>query len=158
MPNSKLQRAYDDDLEDQNFAPLTADQARTWREKNPAVSPWRLTGWQLCAAVLTALVAAGVSGKMATAWSALWGSMAVIVPSALFAKAMLSRAGGQDLLAFALRLLVWEVVKLVLCVALLAAASWLIEDLSWPAMLVGLVVALKVYWLALLLRSKPKQI
>jgi ATP synthase protein I len=29
-----------------------------------------------------------------------------------------------------------------------------VSDLSWPAMLVGLVVTMKVYWVALLVRPK----
>jgi ATP synthase protein I len=35
---------------------------------------------------------------------------------------------------------------------MLIAAPRLVNELSWPAMLVGLVVTMKVYWLALGLR------
>ena len=48
----------------------------------------------------------------------------------------------------------WEMVKIALTVAMLFAAPRLVTDLSWPAMLVGLVVTMKVYWLALLVRPK----
>jgi ATP synthase protein I len=46
----------------------------------------------------------------------------------------------------------WEMVKIGLTIAMLIAAPRLVNDLSWPAMLVGLVVTMKVYWLALGLR------
>jgi len=36
-----------------------------------------------------------------------------------------------------------------LAVAMLAAAPRMMSDLSWPALLVGLVVTMKVYWVAL---------
>jgi len=48
----------------------------------------------------------------------------------------------------------WELVKVVMTVGLLLAAHRWVTDLSWPAMLVGLVVTLKVYWLALAFRRK----
>ena len=40
-------------------------------------------------------------------------------------------------------------VKVALTVAMLMAASRLVRKLSWPALLVGLVLAMKVYWVAL---------
>ena len=52
-----------------------------------------------------------------------------------------------------MRLLVWEAVKLALTVLLLALAPRLVAGLSWPGLLLGLVVCLKVYWLALLWRG-----
>jgi ATP synthase protein I len=45
--------------------------------------------------------------------------------------------------------MVWEVVKIVSSIALLAAAPRLVVALSWPALLVGLVLTMKVYWVAL---------
>jgi len=37
----------------------------------------------------------------------------------------------------------------------LLLAPRLVENLSWPALLVGLVVTMKVYWLALAWRPAP---
>jgi len=37
----------------------------------------------------------------------------------------------------------------------LLLAPRLVEDLSWPALLAGLVVTMKVYWLALAWRPTP---
>jgi ATP synthase protein I len=44
---------------------------------------------------------------------------------------------------------VWEAVKVALTVAMLGLATRVIDELSWPAMLAGLVVTMKVYWVAL---------
>jgi ATP synthase protein I len=53
--------------------------------------------------------------------------------------------------------MVWEMVKVASTIALMAAAPKLVRDLSWPAMLVGLILALKVYWLALAFNPRPKR-
>ena len=45
--------------------------------------------------------------------------------------------------------MVWELVKIALTVAILVAAPRWVEALSWPALLAGLVLTFKVYWLAL---------
>jgi ATP synthase protein I len=57
-------------------------------------------------------------------------------------------------------LFVWELVKIVLTVALLLVAPKVISDLSWFALVAGFVVTMKVYWLAMALgwmqrKSKP---
>jgi ATP synthase protein I len=57
-------------------------------------------------------------------------------------------------------LFVWELVKIVLTVALLLVAPKVVAELSWLALVAGFVVTMKVYWLAMALgwmhrRSKP---
>jgi ATP synthase protein I len=59
-----------------------------------------------------------------------------------------------------LGLIVWELVKVVLTVALLLVAPKVIANLSWFALVAGFVVTMKVYWLAMALgwmqrKSKP---
>lgn len=41
-----------------------------------------------------------------------------------------------------------------LAVAMLALAPRIVVPLSWPALLIGMVMCLKVYWLALLWRRR----
>jgi len=41
-------------------------------------------------------------------------------------------------------------------VAMLMLAPKLVQSLSWPALLVSLVLCMKVYWLALLWRGRVK--
>lgn len=52
---------------------------------------------------------------------------------------------------------VWEAVKIAVSVAMLVAAPKLVADLDWLVMLVSLIVTMKVYWVALLMRPKLKQ-
>jgi ATP synthase protein I len=48
-------------------------------------------------------------------------------------------------------------VKIASTLALMAAAPKLVADLSWPAMLVGLVLAMKVYWVALAFKPRARK-
>jgi ATP synthase protein I len=50
--------------------------------------------------------------------------------------------------------LVWEMVKIGVAVAMLLLAPRIVQPLSWPALLVGLVVCIKVNWLALAWRGR----
>ncbi len=49
----------------------------------------------------------------------------------------------------------WEMVKIAVAVAMLAAAPRVVPDLSWPALLVAMIVCVKVNWLAMLRRRRP---
>jgi ATP synthase protein I len=84
--------------------------------------------------------------------SAAYGALAVIVPAALFARGLTSRVSSLNAGAAVFGFFLWEMVKIGLTVALLVAAPRMVSDLSWPAMLVGLVVTMKVYWVALGMR------
>jgi len=49
---------------------------------------------------------------------------------------------------------VWEMVKVALTLAMLFGAPLFVKNLSWPALLVGLVLTMKVHWLALAFNPK----
>ena len=53
-------------------------------------------------------------------------------------------------------MLLWEGVKLALTVGMLLAAPRILGALSWPALLIGLVLTIKMYWLGLLW-ARPKK-
>jgi len=147
-----------DELEDQDFKPLTSQEAQALRERDPALSPWWVVGLQCLAGVAVALVAWGVSGKASMAWSAGYGALAVIIPAALFARGLMSQFSSLNAATASFGFFVWEAVKLAVSVAMIVLAPRLIADLSWLALMAGLFVTLKMYWLALLKRPKPKQI
>ena len=136
------------------FAPLTAEEAAQWRQKNPVLSVWRVVFWQLVAGVVLAALVGGWSGRVSLAGSVFYGSASVFIPAALFARGLTSRFTSGPWAA-ASGLLVWEGVKVSLTVLALLLAPRLVEDLSWPALLAGLVVTMKVYWLALAWRPTP---
>ncbi|PWW45535.1 ATP synthase subunit I [Melaminivora alkalimesophila] len=136
--------------EEDDFKPLSAEEAARWRERQREVSPWRIVAVQLLAAVLVALVAWAWSGRAPVGWSAGYGGLAVALPAALFARGVHRRRASAG--AAMAALMGWELVKIVLTVAMLAAAPRLVPGLSWLALLAGMVVVMKTYWVALLAR------
>jgi ATP synthase protein I len=139
----------DQDNVQEAFEPLTAEQAAELRKRQPLLSVWRVVGVQVLLGLLVAWLVWLVSGRMAAVYSAVYGSLTVIVPAALFARGLTSRVALANVGAAVFGFFLWEMVKIGLTVAMLFAAPRWVEDLSWPAMLAGLVVTMKVYWVAL---------
>lgn len=137
------------DNAEEEFTPLTAQQVQDLRRIQPLLSVWRVVAAQIGVGLLVALVSWGVSGKTSVGVSAGYGALAVVIPAALFARGLTRRMNSLHAGAAVLGFFVWEVVKIALTVAMLAMAQRVIDKLSWPAMLVGLVVTMKVYWVAL---------
>jgi ATP synthase protein I len=137
--------------------PLSAEEARRLREQHPPVSPWWVVAGQTGVGLLAAVVAWGLTGKQSVGWSTGYGAMAVAIPAALFARGLASRFSSLNAGTAAVGFLMWEMVKVASTIALVMAAPKLVRDLSWPAMLVGLILALKVYWVALAFNPKGKK-
>ena len=129
--------------------PLSAEEARKLREQYPPVSPWWVVGGQVVVGLVTAVVAWAVTGKQGVGWSAGYGALAVVIPAAVFARGLTGRVSSLNAGTAAFGFMLWEMVKIALTVAMLVAAPRLVRELSWPALLVGLVLAMKVYWVAL---------
>lgn len=135
------------------FTPLTAEEARRLRAQHPPISVWRVVAAQGLLGLFAALLAWAVTGRANVGWSTGYGAFSVVLPTALFARGMTSRVASVNATAAAAGFFVWEMVKIGLTVALLFAAPRLVSHLSWPAMLIGLIVTLKVYWLVVLFRK-----
>jgi ATP synthase protein I len=131
---------------------LTREEAAALRAKNPVVSPWRIVAAQAVAGLLCALVVAVFTQRLAPIGSALYGAAVVVIPSAVLARGLARGAGGPA--AVAASFLFWELVKIALAVAMLVAAARFAPELSWPALLVTMVVCMKLGWLALLQRRR----
>ena len=142
------------EADEDSFTPLTAEEAQRLRERHPELSPWWVVGAQIASGLIVAAVVWGWTQRPVAAVSAFYGAMAVAVPAALFARAVGRMRGGVSQSAAMLGFMVWELIKIALTVALLAAAPWLIEGIHWLALLAGAVVALKMYWLALVMRPR----
>ena len=142
--------------EDEDFKPLTAQEANAWRKRYPQVTVWRIVVVQAVVGVLVAIVAWLVTGRAAAGWSAAYGALSVVLPAALFARGVARKRPGGASAALA-GIFAWELVKLVLCVAMLAAAPKLIPGLSWLALLAGLIVVMKTYWIALVVQSNVRK-
>jgi len=124
--------------------PLTAEEARQLREKNPPVSAWWIVVGQVVVGFVAALAAWAWTGKQNVGLSVAYGALAVAIPAGVYARA-LSRHASFGGAAF----LVWELVKLVLTVVLLLAAPRMVAGLSWLGLLAGVILATKMYWVAL---------
>ena len=137
------------EVEDAGFKPLTRMEAERIRAANPPASMMRVLGIQVLTSLVVACLARILTGLDVMGWSALYGGLAVWVPAALFARGIqrqkVTGHAGSALVGF----FVWELVKIVLTVALLLAAPRLIPGLNWLALLAGFVVTMKVYWLAM---------
>ena len=136
------------------FRPLTREEAQALRAKEPPLNPWRVIGMQILVGVLAAALVGWVFGSKVVTWSMLYGMVTVVVPGALMARGMTSRLSSVSPGASAVSFMLWASVKIMVSVALLMLAPKLVQPLSWPALLAGLVLCLKMYVVALLWRGR----
>ncbi len=145
-----------DEPQESPVAPLTAEEARRVREQNPPVSPWWVIAGQAVVGVVAGLLAWGFTGRQNVGWSVAYGALAVLVPAAVFARGLTGRISSINAGTAAVGFLLWEMVKIALTLAMLAMAPRLVAGLSWLALLIGLILAMKVYWVALAFAPRPK--
>ncbi len=138
--------ASDETHDIDEFKPLTAEEVQQLRRQQPLLSIWRVVLAQMLVGAIVAALTWLFTGRVAAAWSAAYGGLAVVVPAALFARGLTSKASTVNSGTAVFGFLLWEMVKIGLTIAMLYAAVWLVKDLSWPAMLVALVITMKVYW------------
>jgi len=134
-----------------DFKPLTPEQAIAWRQRNPLTSPWRVLVLQLLVGAVVAALTGLASGQLRLAASVAWGALSVVVPGVVFVRALARQMRQAQPGAALVGLFVWELVKVILTVALLLVAPKVVSDLSWLALVAGFVVTMKVYWLAMAL-------
>ncbi len=146
----------EDEAAASNFKPLTREEAQALRDREPPVSPWRVIGLQAGVGAVAALLAGLATGRPEWGVSLLYGAATVVVPGALLARGMTSRLSSMSPGTGAVSFMLWEFVKIAVSVAMLMLAPRLVQHLSWPALLVGLVLCMKVYWVALLWRGKKR--
>ncbi|CAN5425738.1 hypothetical protein BH11PSE7_BH11PSE7_35500 [soil metagenome] len=104
--------------------------------------------------LLVAMAAWLLTGRQSVGWSAGYGGLAVVLPAALFARGLTGQFASLNPATAMVGFFVWEMVKIALTVAMLVAAPRLVQGLNWPAMLVGLVVTMQVYWAAPMLAPR----
>ena len=149
---------WDDDAADgaanASFKRLSREEAAVLRAQEPPVSPWRVIAVQVMVGVVAALIGWAITGRSEVAWSMLYGAATVVVPGALMARGMTSKLSSMAPGASAVSFMLWEFVKIAVSLAMLVVAGKIVQPLVWPALLVGLVVCMKVYWVALLWRRR----
>ncbi|MBL8352262.1 MAG: ATP synthase subunit I [Burkholderiaceae bacterium] len=137
-----------------SFKRLSREEAAALRAQEPPVSPWRVVAVQAVVGVVAALIGWALTGRSEVAWSMLYGAATVVVPAALMARGMTSRLSSMAPGASAVSFMLWEFVKMAVSLVMLVVAGKIVQPLVWPALLVGLVVCIKVYWVALLWRGR----
>ena len=155
-PTKTIAPLPEDSEETSPVQPLTAEQARLVREQNPPVSPWWVVAGQVVMGVVAALIAWAITGKQNVGWSVAYGALAVVIPAAVFARGLTGKFSSLNAGTAAVGFLLWEMVKIALTLAMMAMAPRLVAGLSWPALLIGWSLAMKVYWLALAFAPRPK--
>jgi ATP synthase protein I len=148
-----------DEVQDEDFKPLSREEAARWRTRQPRFTVWRVVQMQAALALLGALLAWSLFGPE-VAKSVFYGALCVVVPSAVMAWGLTSNLiarlfPGVPRASLA-SLLLWEGAKVLLVMAMLWSAPRWVPDLNWLALLAGLVVALKAYWVEFFLRTRTK--
>jgi ATP synthase protein I len=156
MPTTRIAPLPEEPDEASPVLPLSAEEAQRVREQNPRLSPWWVVAGQAAVGVVAALLGWLLTGRQNVGWSVLYGASAVLVPAAVFARGMTGKFSSLNAGTAAVGFLLWEMVKIALTLAMMLVAPRLVAGLSWPALLVGLVLAMKVYWVALAFAPRPK--
>lgn len=129
----------------------TQNEAQALIRAQPSVSPWRVVATQVAVGFLCGALGWLLAGP-AAGWSALYGAAAAALPNALMARGMTRGAGNAA--AAAVGFLFWEMLKIGAAIAMLVIAGRVVPHLSWPVLLVTMVVCMKVNWFALLWRGR----
>lgn len=146
---------FADEAPEAPFKTLSREEAQVLRASIPQVSPWRVVAVQAVAGLVCVAIVWLLTRHSGTAWSALYGAAAVVVPGALLARGMTRGAGSP--VAAAAGFLFWEMLKIGVAIAMLVIAARVVPQLSWPALLITMVVCIKVNWVALLWRAREKR-
>ena len=154
LAHGVMRKGFQDELDEPPVHTLSFDEAQALRARNPAVSPWRVVGAQALVGGVVAAVAWGLTNAAPVFWSALYGAAAAVVPGALMARGMTSRFTSISPAVSGVSVVLWSLVKIGVSVLMLVIAPRLIQPLSWPALLVALVLCVQVYWFALLWRGR----
>jgi len=135
------------------FKPLTREEVSELTARHPTISPWRILAAQAALGVACAFVTWVLTSRMSAVWSSLYGAAVVVIPGALLAYGI--KRGTENPAAAAAGFMFWELVKIAVAASMLVAVALWAPELSWPALLVTLVVSLKLGWLVLLVRRRP---
>ena len=136
--------------------PLTPRQAQDLRLKSPTISLWWVIAVQLGLGVAYVLLVGLIGQHEFWVVSAACGVGVVWVPALLFVAVISSGSVQRGVHSAVLVFFVGELVKLILSVALIFLSVWWLENLKWQLFLGGMLLSLKVYWVALVIRPKSR--
>jgi ATP synthase protein I len=143
----------DEEIKEEVYRRYSPQEAEQLRKTNPSISPWRVVLWMLMAAVVIGLTSLALFDRP-TALSAAYGSLAVAIPAAVLARGLTSPLSRINAVSGAFAFMLWEMVKIGLSIGMLMLAPSLIASLNWLALLIGLILTMKVYFLAAIYKPK----
>lgn len=146
----------EDEVQAAKFKSLSREEAQALREREPSISPWRVVAVQALVGMVLAALAWWLAGRV-VALSALYGAMCVVLPGTLMARGLTSRFSRLNAGVAAVSFMMWEFGKIGVSVFLLVLAPKIVHGVSWPALLLALIVCIKIYWVALLWRGSKKR-
>lgn len=143
---------FADEAQEPPFKTLSREEAQALKAQLPQVSPWRVVAAQAVAGLLCVAITWLLTQRSGAVWSSLYGALAVVLPGALLARGMTRGTGSP--VAAAAGFLFWEMLKIGVAIAMLVIAARVVPGLSWPVLLLTMVVCMKVNWVALLWRAR----
>ncbi len=152
----RKQKATDspESFDDTNSVPWTKERVLEFRKAEPPVSVWWVVLTQMSVGLMTVFVAWLLGAKFASMASLGYGSFCVVLPSIIFARGITSKWSSLNPGAAVTGFFLWEFVKVAMTVVMLVMSQSLVDDLSWPMMMLGLIITMKVYWLSFLWQRK----
>lgn len=132
--------------------PLTAEQAAHLRRGMKVISTRQVVIAQWMIGLLISGLTWLWTGSVDKGFSVAWGSISVALPATVFAMQLQAERGGAIV-----RFFVGELIKVGMTIVLLVMAPAVISNVSWLALVAGLIVTIHVYLVAGYLQSvKPK--
>ena len=151
-------RQFDDEDDEQTPPiPLTNDQAQQLRGQLIHITPLFVVIVQLLATLVLGVLTWLLTFNASWALSISYGGLTIALPAGIFAWAMRGKTQQVHAAGVLFRFFLWESVKVLFSVVMLAIAPFIIPNLSWLALLAGLIVTIKAYLIAAFLRSKGKR-
>jgi ATP synthase protein I len=114
---------------------------------------WRVIAVQAVVGLIVCVLVGMFIERQGAVVSALCGVCIALMPQALFVRGLSqpSSANAQAILA---RFLIWEVLKIAAALLLMGLAAALVPHLSWPILLLAMIVCMKACWLVPLLKQR----
>ncbi len=119
------------------------------RSVQRSLSPWQVVLQQVGVGVVAAVVAWWATRDAQVTLSVVYGALVVVIPALLLARGLSGRLAAINAMTAVSAFFIWQAVKVCASIAMLMVAPQVVQGLSWPAMLAGLVLTTQVYWLAL---------
>lgn len=127
---------------------LTREEVQALRVTLPPLTPWRVIAVQAAVGMFAGLLVWGITGRVHAVASMLYGASCVVLPGALLARGLSSPLSRLSPLASASSFVAWALIKMLATLVMLMLAGKIVHSPSWPWLLGGLVLCIKVQALA----------